>query len=53
MATYYCPYCGGTNLIPHPTWPKYWKCLDCGRLVIKPGVIPDAAVAQEQEAPAE
>jgi DNA-directed RNA polymerase subunit RPC12/RpoP len=40
MATLHCSYCDSVDLIPYMV--KYYKCLDCGRIVIKPIVMPDA-----------
>jgi len=44
--TKYCSYCGSTNLIPF--YVKYYKCLDCGRIVTSPIVIPDVVAVPEE-----
>lgn len=33
-----CSYCGSADLTPYMV--KYYKCGDCGRIVIKPIIIP-------------
>lgn len=34
----YCSYCASPNLVPYKV--KYYKCQDCGRMVIKPIIQP-------------
>ena len=34
----YCSYCASPNLVPYMV--KYWKCQDCGRIVIHPIITP-------------
>lgn len=41
----YCSYCGSDQLVPYKV--KYWKCQDCGRVVITPIIMPSNAPANE------
>jgi len=43
----YCSYCGSDQLVVYKV--KYWKCLDCGRIVITPIIIPESTTAVETE----
>jgi DNA-directed RNA polymerase subunit RPC12/RpoP len=40
-----CSYCGSSDLIPYMI--KYYKCNDCGRIVVSPIIVPDAVIAEE------
>ena len=40
MGAMYCSYCDSLNLVPYAV--KYYKCQDCGRIVVRPIIMPDA-----------
>ena len=41
----HCSYCDSPDLVPYKV--KYWKCQDCGRIVVKPIIVPSNAPTNE------
>ena len=52
MPTLYCQYCGSVNLSVYKvvSGKTYYKCGECGRIVVTPIVIPDSVAVTANEA---